>query len=396
MKTLAKISLAIFLGSTTIVNAMDSEGWASIYESLAAFENRAGGNPAIFNRPGYVKPIINNLGNVLNSNWYASANVPQSFVFEAGLPISLIPIGSDDKTFNENGFQVPTIFGAHGDPTIYGDPTVYGSETLNGLGVFTYPYLQLAASFYHARLAFRGMWLPAISELQKFSLFGFGLQYSFGYLFQPSLPPLARGLDVSLVFGYSTSSIGYQPEDYKGSLDLDISAFTIDVVLGYKPFSFFEVMMTLGYQYANMESGGNLICEALNPDRTPSQYYGQALTPNISVKGNNGFKFGLEIAFQLGTSFHPVVGFDYAGKTSFTTNVLYFKQQFGEDKPIESKKEEQNSDEESQSKANEINESDASENDSDNAEANNTDSDSNDTNSESSADESSDSNDFEE
>ena len=34
----------------------------------------------------------------------------------------------------------------------------------------------------------------------------------------------------------------------------------------------------------------------------------------------------------MGKSFHPVVGFDYAGKSSFTTNVLYFKQQFGEDK----------------------------------------------------------------
>lgn len=31
-------------------------------------------------------------------------------------------------------------------------------------------------------------------------------------------------------------------------------------------------------------------------------------------------------------SFHPVIGYDYAGKSSFTTNVLYFKSQFGKDK----------------------------------------------------------------
>jgi hypothetical protein len=66
-------------------------------------------------------------------------------------------------------------------------------------------------------------------------------------------------------------------------------------------------------------------------------YYGQTINPNISVKGNNGFKFGIAVAFQLGTSFHPVVGFDYAGKSSFTTNILYFRQQFGEDDPVKSK-----------------------------------------------------------
>jgi hypothetical protein len=53
--------------------------------------------------------------------------------------------------------------------------------------------------------------------------------------------------------------------------------------------------------------------------------------PDITVKGNNGFRFGIAIALQI-SSLHPVLGYDYAGKSSFTTNVLYFRQQFGKDK----------------------------------------------------------------
>ncbi len=332
MKTFDKIISALLVGSAITANAMDENGWASIYESLAAFDKNI---PVYGNRSGYVKPIINNLGNVLNSNWYVSASVPQSPAFEAGLPFSLIPIGDDDKNFKETWMGLPmenpTIFGDHHDMTQPYDGRVYGNETLNGLGVFTYPYLQLGGSMFHARAVVRMMWLPAISELQGFSLFGFGLQYSFGHLFQYMLPPAAQGLDVSLVFGYNSSSIGYQPEDYKGQLDLDISATTFDLVIGYKPFNFIEVMMTLGYQSASMESSGNLY-QSAGKDAFGQDIKTNEIHPNLSVDGNCGFKFGLAVAFQLGSSYHPVVGFDYAGKSSYTTNVLYFKQQFGTDK----------------------------------------------------------------
>ena len=311
--------------------ATDEDGWASTYESLSAFQkspvSKDGSLNPYANRPGYVKPIIDNLGNVLNSNWYVSASVPQSFTFEAGLPISIISIGDDDRNYTENAeflgqsiaYETPTIFGDHRDMTQADDGRIYGNKTLNGLGLFTYPYIQLGASFYHARVVFRGMFLPSISELRKFNLFGFGLQYSFGHFFQYMLPPAVQPLDVSIVFGYNTSGIGYRPEDYEGELNLDVSTTNFAIVIGYKPVSFIEVMMSLGYQSAEMKSSGHLRGAA-------------TIDPGITVEGNNGFRFGLEVAFQLGKSFHPVVGFDYAGKSSFTTNVLYFKQQFGEDK----------------------------------------------------------------
>ena len=341
MKIFPKILFSLLMATSVFAQEWDEDGWASTYATMAAFENRPNGDPELFNRPGYVKPIIDNLGNVLNSNWFASATVSEKIGFEVGLPISLIFIGDDDKSFNEFGMNSPTIFGGHADLSQPADvlldgPRVYGNKTLSNLSVFTYPYLQTAVSFYHARLVMRGMFLPAISELRKFNLFGIGGQYSFGHLFQYMLPPAAQPLDVSVVLGYNTSGISYQPEDYSGTLNLDISTFTFDIVIGYKPTYFFEVMMTLGYQYANMESSGKLTCQT-KENNQPVGYYGQTINPNISVKGNNGFKFGIAVAFQLGTSFHPVVGFDYAGKSSFTTNILYFRQQFGEDDPVKSK-----------------------------------------------------------
>ena len=331
-------SLVLGFGSAF---ATDEKGWASTYESLSAFQsspvNLDGSINPYANRPGYVKPIIDNLGNVLNSNWYISASVPQSFTFEAGLPVSLILIGDDDQTYQGPSnipndplrYDVPTIMGSSGPA--FDQTFVYGNKTLNGLGVFTYPYLQLGASFYHARVVFRGMFLPSISELTKFNLFGFGLQYSFGHFFQYMLPPAAQPLDVSLVFGYNTSGIGYRPEEYEGSLDLDVSTVNFSVVVGYRVLGFVEVMMSFGYQSAEMKSSGNLLCVAKEYGQCTADY-GKTITPDITVDGNNGLRFGLEVAFQLGKSFHPVVGFDYAGKSSFTTNVLYFRQQFGEDK----------------------------------------------------------------
>jgi hypothetical protein len=82
--------------------------WASIYHSIIAFDET--GLPD-GNRPGYVKPIITQLGTVLNSNWVHSANVPQSFSFDAGLPITLSPITDKDRNYTAS--NVPTIFGAN-------------------------------------------------------------------------------------------------------------------------------------------------------------------------------------------------------------------------------------------------------------------------------------------
>lgn len=340
MKTISRIAVVLTLATTAISFAMDEDGWATSYESIAAFDKS---NPLYGNRPDYVKPIITNIGSILNSNWISSSGVPQSFTFEIGMPFAITPIANSEREYGNGN---PTIFGDNDKSNegklqvdncsadvimMYGGcPVVNGNENLNGLGIFTYPYLQAAASFFHARIVLRGMYIPSVDQLKKFNLFGFGFQYSFGHFFQYLLPRIAQPFDVSFVFGYSTSGINYKPNELHGTLDLDISAYTVNIVLGYRPFSFIEAMVTLGYQYANMKSSGHLV-DKLDPN--------MQINPNLSVKGNNGFNFGFEVAFQLG-SYHPVVGYDHVGKTSFTTNILYMKTTIGKDKtPAEIAKE---------------------------------------------------------
>ncbi len=304
--------------------------WASIYHSLLAFDERSGIPDA--NRPGYVKPIATNLGTVLNSNWFSSASVPQNFTFEAGLPITLVPITNADR---EYAGGAPTIMGdkkaewGETNPNIScttapGCHTVNGNKNLHNLGVFTYPYLQVAGSFYHARLVLRGMLLPAISELRSFNLFGFGLQYSFGHLFAYRLPRALQGFDISLAFGMNFSGIGYRPDDYKGSLDLDFTTTHFMLLAGYKPIRAVEIILGLGYETSNMKSGGHLISEAEGS-------YGAEIYPTLEVSGKNGFRLSLSASFAIGSSFNPVIGADFGTKTSFTTNVLYFKQTFGKE-----------------------------------------------------------------
>ena len=75
---------------------------------------------------------------------------------------------------------------------------------------------------------------------------------------------------------------------------------------------------------------GKLFPDTPNPYHRvdTAKYKGFTKGENRQVRESSG----IAVAFQIGTSFHPVLGYDYAGKSSFTTNVLYFKQQFGKDK----------------------------------------------------------------
>ena len=154
MKFIKIIGFTLFLSFTT-----SFAEWATIHESIVAFDER----PGIFkaNRPGYVRPIITQLGTVLNSNWIISSNVPQRFSFDAGMPLQLSLISETDRVYRSD--QIPTIFGKETPPN--SGLIVAGNETLNSLPLFSYPILQAGFGFYHTRLVLRGMWLPAVSEL---------------------------------------------------------------------------------------------------------------------------------------------------------------------------------------------------------------------------------------
>lgn len=343
MKIISSFILAFSLAFVSSAFAMDENGWATVPEILSAFDSKA----PFGNRPGYVKPLVTNIGTILNSNWISSATVEKVLSIEYGIPIAIAPLGDDDRTYGNNS---PTIFGDNNvlnamnfDNSIgcnnqfpydaMGCPVYNGSEELNGLSAFTYPYLQLALSAFHLRVALRGMWLPAIENLRDFNLYGFGVQYSFGHFFQYLLPRILHPLNISLMFGYTANNIGYQPDDYTGQLDMKYTSYTFGAVIGYKIFDLVEAMMTLGYQASKMKASGHLY---QGNEIFPENVF----NPDITVKGDNGFRIGLEVALQIG-GYHPVVGYDNGNKSSFTTNLVYFKQTFGKDKsPSEIAKEE--------------------------------------------------------
>jgi len=86
----------------------------------------------------------------------------------------------------------------------------------------------------------------------------------------------------------------------------------------------FELMVSLGYESAGMQSSGYL--ESLN---------NEAIQPTLFVKGNNGFRFAFDIAFSFGESYRPVIGIGAGSRTAIKTNVLYFGQAFGEEPTLE-------------------------------------------------------------
>lgn len=280
--------------------------WGSDFASMSAFQKSAG-------RSSYVKPIATYMGTVLNGSWVTGASIDKSLVFEAGMPFNIAFISDDDRSYNFNGIQIPTIFGDKFEMELG------GSKELHNLSVFTLPYLQMGLSAFYTRIALRAMYFPSISQLKGYHLFGFGLQHSFGHFFVDKLPAPLKGLDVSLFFGYNSAYVGYTPEDWEGQLDLDFGSTHTAFIIGYKPIPFVEVMLSLGYQTVSMEASGNMI------EYDGNVATGRTVKPDVNVDGNGGFRLGFEVAFSFG-AFHPTIGVNAGANTSLNANVLYFKQ----------------------------------------------------------------------
>jgi len=324
MNKMKRIILSMGLFASTIFSA----DWSSNYQSMAAFDP----NLAEGNRPGYIKPLATYIGSVLNANWLTSVSIPQNFSFEAGLPFNIVFIDDQDRTYSNS--DVSTIFGGQEEyvwDTELQRDVIGGNEDLNGLSIFTLPYLQLGFSYYHAKILLRGMYFPSVSELQGYNLLGFGLQYSFGHFFIDKLPPALRDFDVSLLFGYNSAFIGYTPEDFTGELNLDFTTTHTMFVIGYKPIEAVEIMLSMGYETSEMASSGHLVA----PSDAGEVGAGGAINPGLTVNGRSGFRMEIEFAFSIGTSFHPVIGADFGATNAINTNVLYFNQTFGEEEKVE-------------------------------------------------------------
>ena len=270
----------------------------------------------INNREGYVKPIATYVGTVLNGSWVATASLPKAFSFDAGLPFNIAFVESKDRTYTSSLYgKTPTIFGSEAEKGLG------GNEDLHNLSIFMLPYLQLGFGFYYTRIALRGMYFPSAGELQGYNLLSFGIQHSFGHFFIDKLPPQFKGFDVSLFFGYNSAYIGYTPDKWKGTLNLDFGTTYTALILGYSPIKPVEFLLSLGYQTVTMKSSGDLDAYGT--------YQGK-IEPDANIDGRGGFRLGLEIAFSFGKSFHPVIGYNVGANNSLNANILYFEQTFGE------------------------------------------------------------------
>ncbi len=293
--------------------------WSSSYQTMTAFDKtRSEGN-----RPGYVKPLATYFSAVQNGSWLTGVTVPKGVSFEIGLPINLAFIADRDRKYSSAG--VATIFGKK-EEYIYnpelGRNVIGGNENLNALSVFTVPALQAGVGFYHAKILLRAMWLPSISELKGYNQLGFALQYSFGQYFREHLPPALKSLDVGLLWGYNNTDVSYTPDKYAGSLDLDFSSHQIMIAFGYSPVKPVEIMLSFGYETSNMDASGKVWQE-----ESP----GDVILPNMNIDGRSGFRMGIEIAFTLGQSFHPVLGPGIGAANTMNANLIYFKQSFGKE-----------------------------------------------------------------
>ncbi len=300
----------VLFAATVFAGSAFSAEWASDYQSMSAFNKDAG-------RKSYVKPIATYFGTVLNGSWISTASLPKGFSFDAGMPFQIAFVESGDRNYD-----ITTAAGTVELPTIFGgkfDGGLGGNEDLHGLSVFTLPHLQLGLGFFHTRIAFRGMYIPSISELQGYRLLSFGIQHSFGHIFVEKLPAALRGFDVSLFFGYNSAYIGYTPDKWSGKLDLDFGTTYTAIVFGYKPIQSVELMLSLGYQTVSMDAGGT----PTDPD------YG-AIDANVSVDGRGGCRLGFEVAFSLGESYRPVIGYNVGANSSINANIIHFGKSFGD------------------------------------------------------------------
>lgn len=307
-----RISIPTILFTLAVfANALFAAEWASDYQSMSAFSKSSG-------RGSYVKPIATYVGTVLNGSWVASASLPKGFSFDAGMPFQIAFVESGDRNYDYSTaagtVELPTIFGGKFNGGLG------GNEDLHGLSVFTLPHLQLGVGFFHTRIAFRGMYIPSISELQGYRLLSFGIQHSFGHFFVEKLPPALRDFDVSLFFGYNSAYIGYTPDKWTGKLDLDFGTTYTAIIFGYKPIQSVELMLSLGYQTVSMDAGG-----------TPTDPENGPIDANVSIDGRGGFRLGFEVAFSLGDSYRPVVGYNLGANSSIDANIIHFGKSFSEE-----------------------------------------------------------------
>ena len=337
MTRLLKRSIRIGLPVLALL-AADLSRAASVDEVVKSFEKDK----------GYIQPFATLFGSMTNSGWYQSASVARGFSFYLGMPINLVQISDDDRTFKGSipdngciayhkdnpsgktscpesiGYTGQTIFGKGKGPTLsmhnydLATKTVTpGIDTLTSDGLagvaamnwIPFGMPQIGISYYHTELKLRYIALPL--QVVSMSMPGFGLQHDFAWA-MPNSP-----VHASLAANWTLLSAEWTPGgDISGKMKLDGSAATYNALAGWTWKNWLEVFTEIGWETASLKSSGSLI---LNAKKSTAEL----VKPNLTMEGRNGFRMSLNLAFHLG--YDAVLGQNIGADFGNQVSVLAYR-----------------------------------------------------------------------
>jgi len=198
------VALAVLLSAVPVL-AQQLEGQLSAYTGD--------------NTKGYLKPLQEAFGATLNSGFYYSANLRETFRISLEFPVTGVIFDESDRTFaadTEDPFvpldpadtgigDAPTIVGSGNARSISGQGgTVFqfpGGFNLNSFALVV-PQLRVGFKGTEALLRFVAGVNAGDAELGRIDLFGLGLRHSLSRYM--ATPPV----DVAMSFTYQTFSLG--------------------------------------------------------------------------------------------------------------------------------------------------------------------------------------------
>jgi hypothetical protein len=259
----------------------------------------------------YVRPLSTWFGTYFNSGSYFDASVPITFGFKFSVVGMWTVIPDDQKTFQPNP---PNSTVGEVEPTA----TVFGNKSsyyLSSQGFYTYPtglalnalpsgIYQFSGSFYNTELMIR--FFPKLKfEDTQVGILGFGLKHEISSHF-PLIP-----VDIAVQLLYNTFDFEFNDGDIENYTKIKSKNLAFNVHVS-KSFSILTVYSGLQYESSSMdfsyyfEDNNNLY-----PLDGNKSY-------NLSVDGDNNFRFTLGGALKLG----PLVLNTDLNLTKLTTYTL--------------------------------------------------------------------------
>jgi hypothetical protein len=177
------------------------------------------------------------------------------------------------------------------------------------------PFLtpQLGVGFLGTELKVRYLGIPEIEGF-SFSMPAVGIQHEIGTFVPIPVP----GLKTSVALNMTWMSAEFSPkEGITGTLELEGFSYFAGVLVGYKFLGMLEAFVEMGWEGANMTTGGSLVIEG------ETDADDETVRPNLDVDGRNGFRAALNFSFHLG--YQAVIGQNFGSQLGHNVNILGYR-----------------------------------------------------------------------